>query len=340
MVKDQRSRPFPVAVQIYGRPGVGKTQIVLEYLHRNKSRYSSILWIDSQTRSSIETSISKIARMLAKQHVKRTTLGLNQDIAQDSVSMSSIASTASWVDDQVRKQEQGLPLPPIELVKAWLAKSSNQRWIMIFDGADNCKSLQLEKYFPDTKHGLILLTSRHCDFPKWSKGLELGPMDENEATRLLYYSCPTWRGPDGKNAPILNLSSRSQITDLATDESIFVQELVKQLECLPLSIVQAGAYIKSTGMTVSGYLSRFRDAKPHQWTQYELRISKTPLITMNEIFTKSYRDVEQKDPEALRLLNLCSFLAPNSSIPGKVLESGAQVIGEYFFILKLTICID
>jgi hypothetical protein len=81
-------------------------------------------------------------------------------------------------------------------------------------------------------------------------------------------------------------------------------------------------------MSVGGYLSRFREATPHKWNEYATRISKTPSTTINDIFEKSYLAVKAKDPQALDLLTLCSFLAPNTSIPGKVLEYGAKESGE------------
>jgi hypothetical protein len=138
--------------------------------------------------------------MISKNRFKRHAANqvMNSEVARDSESVTSITSTASLVAGQERKEEQGLPLPATEIVKAWLAKPNNRRWIMIFDGADDCKSLRVEEFVPDTKHGHIILTSRHCDFSKSSKGIELGPMGEDEATRLLFYSCPTWKGPDGK----------------------------------------------------------------------------------------------------------------------------------------------
>jgi hypothetical protein len=46
---------------IYGRRGVGKTEIALEYAHRNPSRFDAIFWIGCETTLSLRQSFTNMA---------------------------------------------------------------------------------------------------------------------------------------------------------------------------------------------------------------------------------------------------------------------------------------
>jgi AAA+ ATPase superfamily predicted ATPase len=46
---------------IYGRRGVGKTQIALEYAYRNPSRFDAIFWVGCETKLSLRQSFTNIA---------------------------------------------------------------------------------------------------------------------------------------------------------------------------------------------------------------------------------------------------------------------------------------
>jgi hypothetical protein len=49
---------------IYGRRGVGKTQIAVEYAHRNPSNFDAIFWIQCETRVAIRQSFTDVASVL------------------------------------------------------------------------------------------------------------------------------------------------------------------------------------------------------------------------------------------------------------------------------------
>ena len=46
---------------IYGRRGVGKTQIALEYAHQNPSRFDAIFWVGCETTLSLRQSFTNMA---------------------------------------------------------------------------------------------------------------------------------------------------------------------------------------------------------------------------------------------------------------------------------------
>jgi hypothetical protein len=46
---------------IYGRRGVGKTQIALEYAYRNPSRFDAIFWVGCETKLTLRQSFTNMA---------------------------------------------------------------------------------------------------------------------------------------------------------------------------------------------------------------------------------------------------------------------------------------
>ena len=49
---------------IYGRRGVGKTNIALEYAFRNPGKFDAIFWINCETASALRTSFTRMALQL------------------------------------------------------------------------------------------------------------------------------------------------------------------------------------------------------------------------------------------------------------------------------------
>ncbi|KAF4634094.1 hypothetical protein G7Y89_g4015 [Cudoniella acicularis] len=299
-----QSKIFPSAVEIFGLGGIGKTQLALEFVHRYKHKFSTIIWIDSQSRGSVQKCFSRIERKLSRTRITNAAATqasqLNVSGSSESTTSSDSAKSLSMVPAKL--EPQGLPSCSTDIVKAWLARENNDRWVMVFDGADDeHKSSWIQEFLPNSKHGHIIITSRHRDLLKYSTGIPLGPMAESEASRLLLNSTL-----GGEETPAL--------------------ELVKRLECIPLAITQAGAYIKSTGMSVREYLGRFKEAKPRAWDEYASRMNLIFSTSVDDILLNSYHEVKAKDHDALDLLVLCSFMAPES-IPGVVLEFGSKKSG-------------
>ncbi|KAH0536242.1 hypothetical protein FGG08_006864 [Glutinoglossum americanum] len=106
---------------IYGRHGVGKTQIALEYAHRNISKFDAIFWVRCETSASLRQSFTDIA------------INLNLRGAVKS----------------------GLHEENLLLVHEWL-KNTNKHWLLIFDNAEN---ETMDIYWPTCK-GAVLITSR------------------------------------------------------------------------------------------------------------------------------------------------------------------------------------
>ncbi|KAJ7819663.1 hypothetical protein B0H13DRAFT_2292150 [Mycena leptocephala] len=104
----------------------------------------------------------------------------------------------------------------------WLI-SQREEWMLLFDNADN-PSIDLFDFFPKCTHGNIIITSQNPQLAVHGprSHSRVGDMNETDAIDLLLLSAV-------KEKNIENTQNAS--------------EIVKELSCLPLAIIQAGAYI-------------------------------------------------------------------------------------------------
>jgi tetratricopeptide (TPR) repeat protein/transcriptional regulator with XRE-family HTH domain len=181
----------------------------------------------------------------------------------------------------------------------WLEQCM-QPWLLIFDNADDLSLVQ--PYLPSWGNGCILLTTRARAVGALASSLEVDSMGVMEATHLLL-----------RRAHRFSANSPEEL-----DEAIM---LVTELAQFPLAIDQAGAYIEETGCTLSTYLQlyqRYRHVllarRGRQGTGYPESVITT--------WSLSFAQVEQTNPAAAELLQLCAFLAPDH-IPEELLTEGA-----------------
>lgn len=146
----------------------------------------------------------------------------------------------------------------LDLVRNWLCDESNGRWLMVVDNADDSAVVfsspgdqpadssgrmreALSEFIPQSRNGSILITSRNREVAYRLTGsdrdiLPVGPMDETHALTLLQSKLHTRSDP--------------------WDEL----ELVKAVDCMPLAVSQAAAYInhRAPRMTVSKYVQNLK----------------------------------------------------------------------------------
>ncbi|KAN0087037.1 hypothetical protein V8E54_000725 [Elaphomyces granulatus] len=130
-------------------------------------------------------------------------------------------------------------------VKAHLSSEKTRPWLLIIDNLDNMNmwttsdgsSPVLKTYIPQSKYGFVLFTTRNQQLATSLVGPEvigIPEMDDKMATDLLRVSLIR--------------------KDLVNDSQSTAQ-LLCQLSCLPLAIIQAASYMNQTGIPVSTYLS-------------------------------------------------------------------------------------
>ncbi|KAJ5557363.1 hypothetical protein N7494_001278 [Penicillium frequentans] len=210
------------------------------------------------------------------------------------------------IAEQVKiPDRQDLKIDIFRLVEDWLRNEKRGKWILILDNVDDDELFQkkpamrdaptklLLQYLPTSLPGYIIVTSRSREVAMkivdYKNLLEIQPMDKSEGLELL---------------------SRK----LDSDDNEESRQLVKELEFMPLAIVQAAGYIRSRAprYSVSRYLAEFRnnDRKAINLLKQEgnplyrdWEASNSVLVT----WQMSFDHIRQKQPSAADLLSLMCF---------------------------------
>ncbi len=110
---------------------------------------------------------------------------------------------------------------------------------MVYDGADGHYSV-VENFLPPGNAGNVMITSRNIGLKRFAlnkSSMEIHGMEDEDAISLLWKS--------------------AMLDDTDTDIYNLAQQLVSQLDGIPLAIDQAGAYIHSCGCSINGYLELY-----------------------------------------------------------------------------------
>lgn len=62
-IRDRTRQKFRYRVAIYGRAGVGKTEVAVEYVYRYKHNYDNVYWIPSVDQASLLAGYQTIANL-------------------------------------------------------------------------------------------------------------------------------------------------------------------------------------------------------------------------------------------------------------------------------------
>lgn len=153
-------------------------------------------------------------------------------------------------------------------------------WLLIFDNADSPDAVQ--QYLPTGGTGRILVTSRNSQWLSVARPLEVNVFQRAESVQLL----------------------RRRDPDLSEEDA---DSLARALGDLPLAIAQAAAWRVETGMPAGEYLELLAEK------QLELLNVTTTLDypeSVAAMWDLSLNELKRKNPSALRLLQVCAFLAP------------------------------
>ncbi|KAJ7636538.1 P-loop containing nucleoside triphosphate hydrolase protein [Roridomyces roridus] len=182
----------------------------------------------------------------------------------------------------------------------WLI-SEHKEWTLLFDNADDPK-LKLSPFFPRCTHGKIIITSRNPQLAVY------GPASHSQVGDL-----------NEENAALLLLARALQ--EHTDQNHKLAMVIVQELSCLPLAIVQAGAYIAKF-KCLKNYLSIYRQNKKELLLQH-------PDQTVDEyewtVYTTWQISFEKLSPVAARFLQLCALLH-HSNIPESIFVKATEWI--------------
>ncbi|KAF9770791.1 hypothetical protein IL306_011602, partial [Fusarium sp. DS 682] len=206
----------------------------------------------------------------------------------------------------------------LKIVYDWLCDERNGQWLMVLDNADDDEfffdhTRPLESFLAQAPNGRILITSQNRTAAMnlvgpYGRILQVEPMDEEDALALLNARVPF---------------SESNKADAKT--------LVQALECIPLAITHAAAYIKARApmITMSDYLGLFRESEANQMRLLgkeglqDLRRDNSirhPVIATWQI---SFTQIQKTEQSAVDLLALMSMF-DRQGIPISLLRNGTS----------------
>jgi hypothetical protein len=183
---------------------------------------------------------------------------------------------------------------PVVSVHAVLARFA-AGWLLIFDDAADLPSVAA--FLPPAGLGRVLITTRNPNWP--GQTLEVPVLDTDVAADFLISRTGD---PDRQTAALL----------------------ADELGGLPLALEQAAAYIQTTGTTLAGYMSTFRDRRAELLARGEASghpadVAATLGLTLSRLV--------DEDPVAAGLLRLLACLAPEP-VPLALLLSDARIAGK------------
>ncbi|KAI4940873.1 hypothetical protein J4E91_011130 [Alternaria rosae] len=289
-VRDKCAGPGARAALV-GLGGVGKSQLALQYAHsiRDAAPQIFVFWVHASTRARFEEAYRDIANQLqlpGRDDPKANVLRLVHDWLRDD-------ANGQWV----------MVIDNVDDVETFFPSRKRQRQ---GDEVDGSAQIPLATFLPQSRNGAILVTSRSKDAATrlaggYNKVKEVLAMDEGEGLQLL----------------------RNKLQDPPLEESAV--DLLRALDCIPLAVAQAAAYINRRGrITVASYLAEFRENSKKResllnWDAGELRRDESASNSVVTTWQMSFEQIQRERRSAAELLSLMSFFNPQG-IPESVLR--------------------
>ena len=210
------------------------------------------------------------------------------------------------------------------MVRNWLSDENKGQWMMVVDNADDTEVIfnpsglpkSLREHLPSSPNGSIVITTRNREvaegLTEHANIFEVGPMTTAEATELLLRKLKVHPG------------------DIET------ASLVHQLDCMPLAITQAAAFVNRTfpRMTLPKYVEQLRNPSNEvKMLQKNIQDPRRAEHDSNSIITwhTTFKHIQQTRTSAAQLLAFMSLFdrdaIPEDVLLGRYLDKGIEAGG-------------
>ncbi|PKY07197.1 TPR-like protein [Aspergillus campestris IBT 28561] len=238
-----------------GMGGVGKTQLAIAYAESRPGSYSSVFWLDAASEAALKDSFRSLANFIFDIR--------NLDVLEDK--------------EIVRR------------IHKWLSDPNNTGWLLIFDNYDEPSLFEIEKYYPPTSHGAIVVTTRRPDIVAGST-LHIKPFQKIEDSLAI-------------------LQTRSKRENVQLDPH--AKRLAERLAGLPLALATVGTFLRRSTFTFERYLQEYENdwnVDPHRPIKLQDYQERTLYTTWN----LSYARLKIDDPDAAKLPKLLAYFGNQS----------------------------
>ena len=228
--------------------GSGKSQTAIRFAHQYRARYSTAtIFLNASSQATLEAGFEEISDAL------------------------QLTPSSNKIDG----------------LKRWLSKSENNKWLLVFDDADELHHWNIQRYFPSVPWGHIILTTRNQGAPGavTLAGCTLEPLAPEDGSSLLF--------------------KRSGVTE-NPQNVMDARQIVASLGCLPMAVDQAGAAIRASRKSMAEYRELLRH-------HFDSTLAASPNVVQHEKSLVSAWDVnvtqiERMSGDAKILLLLFCFL--------------------------------
>ncbi|KAJ7803119.1 hypothetical protein B0H14DRAFT_3778711 [Mycena olivaceomarginata] len=183
---------------------------------------------------------------------------------------------------------------------SWLI-TQIEEWILLFDNADDT-NIDLFPFFPRCTHGNIIITSRNPRLTAHgpTSHSKVGDMDEINAIDLLLLRA-------AKEYSVETTEKAAEIVKVfylqALHASVVIRS-VQELSCLPLAVIQAGAYISKFNC-LHQYLFIYQENRARLLQEHPGQSHDDYQLT---VYTTWQISFEKLSPLAAEFLQMCSLL--------------------------------
>jgi Tfp pilus assembly protein PilF len=212
-----------------------------------------------------------------------------------------------------------------ELVMSWLQHTA-KKWLLVLDNADDLEPVR--EYMPTSAQpgcGHVVMTTRVSDEHLATKlganfvTLTLEKLSVDEATRLLL-TTSGHRGEDGDGAARMGEAERRAL-----------EELVEELDGLPLALVQAGALMRQRKCGFGKYLTQYMKVRTQVFDERGRggatgKENQVCSIGRDSVATTWRLSTEELSPAARQLLQAAALLAADA-IPREFVSAIARHVG-------------
>lgn len=225
---------------VSGIGGMGKTALAYQYAATHQDAYNVILIVKSDNFHRLRESYCKLAGRL----------GL-------------LSETGKSSDDECRETLKAWFKRPYQILASDTSPDPTLQdpefgmvsWLLIFDNVEQWADLN--PYWPDKGRGSVLITTRqpnllsHIGSFHMVNFLELKPLSKKDAGDVVKH----FAGSDQDDSPTFERAS---------------QDFVSRLDCLPLAVMQVGAYIRQCKLTIPA----FCEAHPKESDMYTVYLDR------------------------------------------------------------------
>lgn len=153
---------------VHGLGGIGKTQLCIEFVRRNRTEYTAVFWLDGSSENALQRSFMDTFTRLPAEEVQHSLVDASERASPDMPSR-------------------------VAGVLAWLSLPSNYRWLLVIDNVDRDYMIEekdslaydFKKYVPTADHGNIIVTSRLSTLIAPQNSLRLTRVDDSEGRAIL-----------------------------------------------------------------------------------------------------------------------------------------------------------